>query len=307
MNFCNYLFVFLLLNLLACKETSKKESSPTMGEITIACDMQLQEIMQQEEDIFERNYKYAKVDLIYANESSVIKLLREDSVSTVILCRPFNDSEIKYFNSKMINPKFYSFAKGALALLCNKEVRDTGIVYEDFINLCSGLNAQQSAFNTVVIEDVGSGITQFLLDKIPAEQFSKNVYTLENKDAIFNYLAENKLAIAVVDWSEFSDSDNSMQQARLQQCKVLGISRPKDSLQMGFLFPDQYRLQDDVYPLTRTYYFINVSGKSDLGLGFASFVTGDIGQRILLKAGLLPVYQSERWIELKSGSFKVVE
>ena len=34
------------------------------------------------------------------------------------------------------------------------------------------------------------------------------------------------------------------------------------------------------------------------GIGFASFITGEIGQKIILKAGLLPKYQSERIIEL---------
>lgn len=307
MKFKFSMIIVLVLSFVACKETGKKESSPTLGEITIACDVQLREVIQQEEEIFEREYKYAKVGMIYRNESSVFKLLKADSVQSAITCRGFSDSEISFFKSKrMVTPRSFPFAKAAVALLCNAEAKDTGIVYEDFLSLCKGKETQ-SKFNILVVEDVGSGIAQFLLDKIQSEQFGKNVFTLENKDSIFSYLSINKQAIAVVDWSEFSDSDNSSQQARLKKYKVLGISRPKDSLQMGFLHPDQYALQDDKYPLLRTYHFLSVSGKSDLGLGFASFITGDIGQRILLKAGLLPLYQTERWIELKSGSYKVVE
>lgn len=303
----HYFWGFLFLNIFSCQNKETKESTPTMGTIRIASDSQLREIMQQEEDIFERNYKHANIELVYTNESSVIKLLKEDSIKTAITCRNFNDAEIKYFNSKLINPRAYPFAKGALALICNNEVRDTGILYENFINLLSGTPSENSGFKIVVIEDVASGIAQFLLDKIQIDHFSDKVYTLENKDSIFNYLNENKHALAVVDWSEFSDSDNSMQQLRLKNFKILGISRPKDSLQLGYLSPDQYQLQDDKYPLTRTFYILSVSGKSDLGVGFASFITGELGQRILLKAGLLPQYQSERWIELKDGSFNVVE
>ena len=63
--------------------------------------------------------------------------------------------------------------------------------------------------------------------------------------------------------------------------------RPKDSVQYGFLHPYQYNLQDRRYPYTRDIYYISRSGKSDLGLGFASFIAGEIGQKIILKAGLL--------------------
>ncbi len=308
MNINNSILFFLFLNFLACKETSKKVSSPTLGEIKIACDIQLREIIQQEEDIFEREYKYAKVELYYQNESTVFKMLKDDSVNTAITCRPYNESELSFFRSRQINnPRYFPFAKGGLALLCNKEVKDTGIVYEDFMNLCRGIESPQSRFNTIVVEDVNSGIAQFLLDKIQSETFTKNVFTLDNKNDIMKYLTQNTKAIAVVDWCEFSDTDNTGQQARLSECKILGISRPKDSVQLGFLKPEQYLLQDNQYPLTRTYYILSVSGQDDLGLGFASFITGDIGQRILLKAGLLPLYQSERWIELKGGSYNVVE
>jgi phosphate transport system substrate-binding protein len=308
MRFIYYSSLFILLCFCSCKDSGPKESTPTMGDIRIACDVQLKEIMVQEEDIFERNYKYAKLDLVYKNESTILKMLREDSIHTAVLCRSLSKEEWNDFiSNNKVHPRVYPFAKGALALLCNKDAADTGMLYEDFLNLCQGNPLQKSSFNTVVIEDVGSGIAQFLLQKMNAAPFSKSVYTLENKEAIFNYLKQNKQAIAVLDWSEFSDSDNSTVQARLNSYKVLGISRPKDSLQLGYLHPDQYLLQDDKYPLTRTYYFISTSGKSDLGLGFASFVTGEIGQRILLKAGLLPLYQTERWIELKGSSFKVVK
>jgi hypothetical protein len=35
-----------------------------------------------------------------------------------------------------------------------------------------------------------------------------------------------------------------------------------------------------------------------VGIGFASFIAGEIGQKIILKAGLLPRYQSERVLEI---------
>jgi phosphate transport system substrate-binding protein len=56
-----------------------------------------------------------------------------------------------------------------------------------------------------------------------------------------------------------------------------------------FYAPSQNNLAEEKYPLVRDLYVINCQGYSGLGMGFASFVAGDIGQRIVLKSGLLPV------------------
>jgi phosphate transport system substrate-binding protein len=55
-------------------------------------------------------------------------------------------------------------------------------------------------------------------------------------------------------------------------------------------------------------YFISKTGREDVGIGFASFICGEIGQKIILKAGLLPKFQSERNIELNyTNDIKVVK
>jgi phosphate transport system substrate-binding protein len=94
----------------------------------------------------------------------------------------------------------------------------------------------------------------------------------------------------------------------LKKIQLVGISRPADSLQMGFVRPFQYNLQDNLYPFTRDLYFISNSGKSDVGIGFATFICAEIGQKIILKAGLLPTYQTERIIEINpTTDIKVVQ
>ena len=57
----------------------------------------------------------------------------------------------------------------------------------------------------------------------------------------------------------------------------------------GYYTPSQNNIAEGKYPLARDLYIINCEGFSGLGMGFASFVAGDIGQRIILKSGLLPI------------------
>lgn len=292
---------------MSCKDHRQELSSPTLGEVTIACDRQMKALLTQQEEMFEHHYKYAKVNMVYGSETDIFKWLGNDSIKTIAAFRPLTEGEHRYFNSIQIHPREFPFATGSLALLAHKDAPDSALIYESFIGLCKGDSSVASSFTTVVVEDAASGIARILLDKTGQDRFSDRVFTLPDKETIFQYLQSRKEAIAVVDWADYSDSDDRLRQQELENVKILGLTRPKDSLQMGFLRPDQYNLQDHKYPLTRKLYFISVSGRSDLGLGFASFVSGEIGQRILLKAGLLPEYQAERWIELKSEGFQVVE
>jgi len=52
--------------------------------------------------------------------------------------------------------------------------------------------------------------------------------------------------------------------------------------------------------LARDLFIINCQGYSGLGMGFASFLAGEIGQRIILKSGMLPKDMPGRKILIKS-------
>jgi phosphate transport system substrate-binding protein len=124
---------------------------------------------------------------------------------------------------------------------------------------------------------------------------------------VLAYIEQHAHAIGIIDYSEISDSDSAYAQDVLKKIHLMGITRPADSLQVGFVKPFQYNLQDRQYPFTRDLYFISNSGKSDVGIGFASFICGEIGQKIILKSGLLPKFQTERIIEINpSSDIKVV-
>jgi phosphate transport system substrate-binding protein len=71
----------------------------------------------------------------------------------------------------------------------------------------------------------------------------------------------------------------------------------------NYYAPSQNNIAEGKYPLARDLYIINGQGYSGLGMGFASFVAGDIGQRIILKSGLLPVRIPGRRINVRHGVY----
>jgi phosphate transport system substrate-binding protein len=71
--------------------------------------------------------------------------------------------------------------------------------------------------------------------------------------------------------------------------KNINVLSVKSTTKDGFFAPTQNNIAEGKYPLARDLYIINCQGFSGLGMGFASFVAGDKGQRIILKSGLLPI------------------
>jgi len=301
--------VLLLASFLAnaCKDSGPEESRPTIGEVTIGCDIQLKDLLQQQEIIFERQYKHANVHLKFYDERTLVNHWVNDSFRTIVLGRALDSTEIRYFISqKQVTPRQFPFAVGAIALLRNTQNKDTSLRFEQFMALAKGEDHHGSSYQSLIVEDAASGIARYLLDWAGKEQFSGPVYALQSKDDIFRYLGQHPEAVAAVDWAAFSDSDDTEGKQKLNGFAPLYLNQPKDSIQSGFVLPDQYNLQDRKYPLQRTWHFISSSGKSDLALGFASFVAGEIGQKIVLKAGMLPIYQTERWVEWVPGDYKIV-
>jgi len=71
--------------------------------------------------------------------------------------------------------------------------------------------------------------------------------------------------------------------------KVLAVKgRDGEPAGGGYYKPSQSNLADSLYVLARPVYIINAEPRKSLGMGFAAYLTGESGQRVILKAGLLP-------------------
>jgi phosphate transport system substrate-binding protein len=60
--------------------------------------------------------------------------------------------------------------------------------------------------------------------------------------------------------------------------KNINVLNVKGLNNTGYFAPSQNNIAEGTYPLARDLYIINCQGYSGLGMGFASFVAGDIGK-----------------------------
>ncbi len=294
----------LCLLLTACNRKPEEMTGPTIGSQRILADESCRYIIEQEEEIFERTYKYAHLDIEYAPELDIIRRFLRDSMPAIMTTRPLTAEEKAFCQNNYATPREFRYATGAIAFVKNRNARDTAYVYEDLLKLFG----DEKSGAVFVLENARSGIATTLLRLLNTDRLPAHFYALPDKTAVLQYVEAHDQAIGIIDYSDISDSDRPYTREVLQKVQMLGITRPVDSIQAGFVKPYQYNLQDRKYPFTRDLYFISQSGKSDVGIGFASFVCGDIGQKIILKSGLLPAFQSERIIEIKpSEDIKVVK
>ena len=85
-----------------------------------------------------------------------------------------------------------------------------------------------------------------------------------------------------------------------QNVDKVNILSVKDSNGKDYIYPSQDNVAKRKYPLARVLYIVNCQGYEGLGMGFRSFITGEKGQRIILKSGLAPMREPSRNIRIRS-------
>lgn len=299
-----YSVLLLLILTMSCVRKAEDMEGPTIGTLDLMADENLRYIVDQQEDIFERNYQYAHLNITYKHEYDVFSAFMADTVDYIMAARMLTPEEMEYLENKQNIARHYHFATGAMAFVANQNTTDTTYTYE---NLKRAMSDEASG-HLFVIENVKSGIAREVLQFINLAVLPGHFYALPSKEEVLAYVETHENAIGIIDYCDISDSDSSFSKEVLERIQLLAISRPQDSIQAGFVKPFQYNLQDRKYPFTRELYVISKTGKSDIGIGFASFICAEIGQKIILKSGLLPKYQNERIVEFNyTNDIKVVK
>jgi phosphate transport system substrate-binding protein len=225
------------------------------------------------------------------------------------MARPLKSEEEKYFEKIKILPRTTKIAIDAIALIVNKENKDTNITYKQLQKIMDGeyqkwknINPQSNIGNiNIVFDNTNSGGIRYIRENIINNQpLSKNCYALKTNPEVINYVSQNKNALGIIGVSWVSDGDDSKALSFFKDLNVLGISNPKDSIgEAGEFFqPYQAYIALKQYPLIREIYIISAQGRNGLGTGFAAFVASDKGQRIILKAGIMPATQPIRIVNL---------
>jgi phosphate transport system substrate-binding protein len=294
------ILAFAVITCFSCTERDKNGNildTPTSGRISIAADESMKPLIDAQIKAFEGIYRYAHIDVYYTTEQRAMDMLMHDSVRLVIIGRKLQQEEKQVITSQKIVPTELKMAVSGIALIANRLTTDSIININDLKKLLSG--DPTNAFSKVVFDEPGSGIINYLIDTLQLHQaLGSNCFAVKGSQAVVSHVARVPGTLGLIDLCWISDSDDSTSNSFLDTIKVLAVAKDTVACQ-----PYQAYVAQGKYPLSRDVMIISREARSGLGNGFMAFLASDKGQRIVLKAGLVPATMPIRIIEINHQPF----
>lgn len=279
------------------------DNSPTSGKLKVYYSEGLQFHIKNQAYTFSSQYHNAEVELFSACESDIITAFLKDSCKAIVISRLLGEQEAKAFDQKKLHPAYSPLAKSGVALITSVNSGITKLTIAEIKKLLSSdLTTKDSAGNSVspiaVLDNKCSSVSHYLLDSlIQQKQFGSKCFTANSSDELLKKITEQPNQIGFIDFAWLSDVDSDLFKQYKDKIKFISVGRT-DSI---YFAPNQSSFKTGEYPFTRTIYLLRRSDDFSLAKGFESFMAGPKGQLTFLKQGLLPIKQSERVIEVKTG------
>jgi len=294
---------------LSCSSKGSKptDETPTRGNIKIGVDDSYQLLLDTEIYTFQSIYKYARINPVYTNEQEVIELFLKDSLQNIIINRPLNEKEKEYLTSQQYIPRSTKMAYDGLAFIVNNQNPDSFLTFLQIKKMFSGENDSWEKINKsspiqdikVVFDNKKSGNVRYLLEKFNLKDTLPSYCQAVSTNAeVVNYVEKHTNAIGVVSVNWISDKHDSISHTFLKKVKVVAVSPVYD--EENYVRPYQAYIADQSYPFVREVYYISRETFSGLGSGFASFMAGEQGQRIILKSKLVPATMPIRFVKISN-------
>jgi phosphate transport system substrate-binding protein len=301
------------LFMISCQEKNKygkRVDTPTTGKITIVADESLKPIVEAEVETFNALHKDAHISVIYLPEAEAISaMLNEDTIRMAIATRRLTKEEREFLMKEtQIRAREEDLAGSGIALIANRQNPDSLITMDQIKDLLAGkINTWKQIGGTsdngieIVFDNPNSGLLRQMKDSVAkVSTLPKNCFAVKNNEAVVDHVAKNKNAIGLIGLEWVSDSDDTTAGKFLDKVRVMEVAG--DS---AYFKPYQAYLALKYYPLPRTITAINREGRTGLATGFAAFFASERGQRIILKAGLLPKTMPLRIVSVNQKSFGV--
>ncbi|PIV58606.1 MAG: phosphate ABC transporter substrate-binding protein, PhoT family [Bacteroidetes bacterium CG02_land_8_20_14_3_00_31_25] len=305
-----YLAFFLLL--LSCNQQSGGviDETPTRGNVKIACDESFKLLFDTEIYTFESLYKDAKINVAYLPENDLFNLFFKDSVRAIVTTRKLTKNEEDGLIGNNIIPKTTIIAYDALAFIINPKNTDSTIIYSSIKKIFTGEYKTWKDINpksklgdlAMVFDNDKSANVRYINEIFELKQgFPSTCSAVKSNEEVINYVEKNENAIGLISVNYISDRNDSLTINFLSRIKVLAISSETDDGSSGYYFrPYQAYIANVSYPFRRDVYIISRETFIGLASGFKQFVAGDVGQRIILKSGMVPSNMPIRLIQIST-------
>ena len=300
------------------------KSTSTRGLARIMCEESFQSVLEQEIAVFEYQYPEASIMPEYINEHDALDSLFHNKVDLIIISHDLTADQKRSlkkigrgYRSKMI-------AVDAIAVIVNNQNDIDELSMDDLRDIFSGkVKRWGEVFPTklkndtikVMFDGSGTGVVHYMKEKfLNGGQFGPNVYARNSSTDVFKAVEEYKNVIGFIGVSWITSDLKSAEIPIAQKYEELKTKNEVSVIdftdrikvmplrgddQVQGVKPYQAHINSGAYPLVRTIWAIDASYNGMLDHGFFTFLTGVIGQKIILQTGILPAAEPVRYVEVQ--------
>jgi phosphate transport system substrate-binding protein len=298
---CLLLVLVFFITFASCKKKEKSDGwddTFTSGFVRIACDENFKALIDAEISVFEAHNPKAVILPVYTNETEAIRLLIADSVRFALTTRDLNVKERDELTRKSMQPKKHLIAFDGIALVIHPSNSDSILSLSALRKILSGEIIEWSQINPkstggairVLFDNKESGILRYMVDSISdGKTFSPHLYAVNNPLEVLEKVSQMPNALGIIGFNILSDETNSTDLAYRDKIRLMRISKDSPATVENSYLPYAGDIMQEDYPLWRPVYVLLSDPKSGLSSGLSIFLAHEIGQKIILKSGLLPI------------------
>ena len=315
--------VLLAVGMSSCGDQRPKSTS-TRGIARIMCDESFQSILEQLIEVFEYQYPEASIMPDYINEHDALDSLFQNKVDLIIISHDLTKDQKKSLKKLGRGYRSKMIAVDAIAVIVNKQNDIEDLAMEDLREIFTGkVKRWGEVYPTklrndsikVMFDGSGTGVVNYMKEKfLGNELFGPNVFATKSSAEVFDAVEKNKNVIGFigVSWitsdlkalekpiaERFEDLKNNNEVSAIDFTDRIKVMPVRDDDKLEPVKPYQAHIFSGDYPLVRSIWAIDASYNGTLDHGFYTFITGVIGQKIILQTGILPAAEPVRYVEVQ--------
>lgn len=272
--FFNLFFVIVLL--ITGINCSEKSESPTKGRLKVFADESVFNCVKKNADSFMQLYTDSYIEIIPVTSREAIVNILNNEAKLVICARDFNKEENDYISSNKLEIRKMKLCYDGIAVITSFENPLKEIDTKEIGFILNGIDKKYRP----LIPGKNSGVYEFLSNEFSDGKEFTDVEIAESEKEIVERIRSSKNKIGFVGYNNLNDSSG---------VKVLNVGEMKlqDST-INYFEPHPGYFIKNIYPLSRMVYIFLNEIKQGIASGFATFLTGNEGQKIVLEEKLGP-------------------
>ncbi|WP_437919245.1 PstS family phosphate ABC transporter substrate-binding protein [Sphingobacterium sp. LRF_L2] len=269
-----------------------------VGSLNVVVDASVLPLLKEQEEVFLSSYPNAKLNLIVNPEVFAVRELLSDKARVAILARRLNKREEEYFKQRSITPRIFPIWTDGIVVIGHTKSADTSVTME---YLSEAMRGNSTDKKKIVFDDLNSSVFRHMQELGKMEKVASNfVEAAGSAEEVLKRVAQCPECVGLLGFNQYNDLVSSF--TNKNNIRILSVqntqSEKADNL---FYKPSQSTIAAGQYPLQRTFYVLNYQPNLGLGIGFSAFLTGDRGQRIVLRSGLVPATMPGREIIVRDN------